>query len=95
MNDQPEYLIPRMTARGFHLLPPLAGEHGGYVRLRESSKASSPHLWIDVAEPLDANDPSGGSKEIPATLHISLETAEKLISQLYWFVYNHYQVKSE
>lgn len=82
-----EHLQPQRSDRGFSRLPEIPGAYGGTVRVYESSKASGPHIWLQVDLPAEA----GRSEREKATIHLSAEDATKLAEQIQYLVANHYQ----
>ena len=80
------------TGRGFAHLPAIPGAYGGEAMVYESSATSSPHIWLSVEAPLDANHPEAGNSE-PSILHLDFTSAVRLSEQLAYLIANHYQVK--
>lgn len=85
----PEHLAPTASDRSFDSYPPIPSEYGGQARVRESSVASGPHVWLFAEAPADLNKRTGPMVEAP--LHLTAENAKKLGEQLLAAVANHYQ----
>lgn len=83
-------LVPSANGRGFKRMPPVEGAYGGEVVVRESSAASSPHLWLDAWTYADLNARTG---TVQATVHLSLAEAEVLRDQLTFLIEHHYQLE--
>ena len=77
------------SERGFLYAERVYSEYGGYVRVYESSTASSPHLWVTVLSPVSLNNPDGPT--VNAVAHLTLENAGVLRDQLSALIDNHYQ----
>jgi len=84
-----DHLTAKASDRGFDSYPPIPSEYGGQARVRESSVASSPHVWLFAEAPADLNKRTGPMVEAP--LHLTAENAKKLGEQLLAAVANHYQ----
>ena len=80
--------------RGFASLPAIPGAYGGEAMVYESSATSSPHIWLSVEAPLDANNPSLGNCE-PSILHLDFANAVRLSEQLAYLISHHYQIKDK
>lgn len=87
--NPPHHLQVTRTARGFAGLPPIPSEYGGEVSLSESSAADGPHVWLRAVAPVNLNDPTGPTHEVP--IHLTAENAWMLADQLRHLVQHHYQ----
>lgn len=80
----------RKSDRGFQQGDPISGTDGDTVRVYESSAAIGPHLWVNITEPTNRNDPEGPVHD--ATVHLKLEDATRLRDDLTAIIENHYQL---
>lgn len=78
------------SGRGFQQGDEIPSQYGGYIKVYESSAASSPHVWARIECPADLNDPQGPTVE--AVAHLTLENAKELRDQLSRIIGNHYQL---
>lgn len=85
MSETAEHLEPIWDDRGFKHMPKISDPNGGTVRVAESSAAWAPRIWLSL-------EPCGLDR---ATVHLSLEDAERLRDQLDYLIRNHYQLAWE
>lgn len=85
--------MKRITdARGFIEFDMFKCMYGTKIRVKESSAAASPHIWIFMDEDLDIfPDAKPGS----ASAHLSLEQVDRLIIALQIARTEHYQLRKE
>lgn len=86
---QAAHLVPEISSRGLKYLPLIEGDRGGYARVYESSAALGPHVWLQVVVP---GDEMAAIEAEKATLHLTVEDAQRLSEQLAFIAANHYQV---
>jgi len=89
MNNNRDHLVAITTDRGFLHMPPVLGTYGGAVRVYESSAACGPHLWLDVTVPTNPDNPQGPTTS--ATIHLTVDDAQRLAEQILFLVNHHYQ----
>lgn len=82
MSKDKSHLVPAISSRGFKHMPVLQARHcNETVRVYESSNANAPHIWLSV----------GAFNDVVASVQLDFETLDKLIQQLRYLRYNHYQ----
>lgn len=79
----------KLTNRGFKHYVGIPSTYGGEIKVAESSAASGPHVWVWADYPVNLNDPNG--ERLTASMHLTLEDAERLRDQLTHVIENHYQ----
>lgn len=78
------------SSRGLEHLDSIPSTYGGEIKIYESSLAEHPHIWVDIAQPVDLNDPKSGVL-VEAVAHLPIEGAALLAKQLTYLADNHYQ----
>jgi len=76
--DQPD--AEAFDQRGFALWEPVKTDYGADVKVKESSAAEGPHLWLEIKQPPPEYE--GALKEARAVAHCTLEQAKEIRDRL-------------
>jgi hypothetical protein len=83
------HLTPTYSGRGFAYWEPIRASYGAQIDVHESSAASEPHIWIDVAGDCHLDEPphphpgvDAGIAKGSAAAHLSIEAAKRFRDQL-------------
>ncbi len=86
-----EYLVPKVTDRGFNHMPEIKSVYGGHIRVYEASTATEPRIWATIVCPKNLNEPDGEMVE-DAVVLLPLEEALHLAEQIQFLAKNHYHL---
>ena len=82
--------MPKKDVRGFTSFGVFKCTYGTNVRVKESSAASKPHIWLFLDEDHAVME---RSKKGEAAAHLTLANARRLIRNLETAIKNHYQAR--